>query len=85
MVETVGTVEKVFFVCRVLVTEHIIVLVHDIYDRDFVHKLTRREHVGPRISDYQTQLPWQLFLVTFETVKDVYLSAQVKILVHVQG
>ncbi len=39
MVRTVGTVEKVFFVCRVLAREHVIVLVHDIFDRGFVRKL----------------------------------------------
>jgi hypothetical protein len=35
VVGTVWTVEKVFFVCRVLATEHLIVLVHDIFDREF--------------------------------------------------
>ena len=39
VIGAVGTVENVFFVCRVLATEHLIVLVHDIFDRGFVHKL----------------------------------------------
>ena len=44
----VGTVEKVLFVCRVLPSEHLIVLVHDIFDRGFVHKLVDhyRNHVS---------------------------------------
>ena len=33
VVGTVGTVEKVFFVCRVLDTERLIVLVHDVFER----------------------------------------------------
>ncbi len=39
VVGVVGTVEKVFLVCRVLVTEHLIVLVHDIFDRGSVRTL----------------------------------------------
>ncbi len=45
---TVGTVEKVVFVCRVLASEHLIVLVHDILDRGFVRELVHhdRNHVS---------------------------------------
>ncbi len=39
VIEVVGTVENVFFVCRVLPSEHLIVLVHDIFDRGFEHEL----------------------------------------------
>ena len=44
----VGTVEKVFFVCRVLPSEHLIVLVHDIFDRGLVRELVDhdRNHVS---------------------------------------
>ena len=43
----VGTVEKVFFVCR-LASEHLIVLVHDIFDRGLVRELVDhdRNHVS---------------------------------------
>jgi hypothetical protein len=45
---SVGTVEKVFFVYRALPWEHLIVLVHDIFDRGFVHELVHhdRNHVS---------------------------------------
>ncbi len=48
VVGTVGTVEKVFFVCSVLATEHLIVLVHDIFDRGFVREIVDhyRNHVS---------------------------------------
>jgi hypothetical protein len=48
VIGTVGTVEKVFFVCRVLPSEHLIVLVHDIFDRRLVHELVDhdRNHVS---------------------------------------
>jgi len=48
MVGAVGTVEKVFFVSRVLASEHLIELVHDILDRGFVRELVHhdRNHVS---------------------------------------
>ena len=48
MLGDVGTVEKVFFVYRVLPSEHLIVLVHDIFDRGLVHELVdhARNHVN---------------------------------------
>ena len=49
MTDCVGTVEKVFFVYRVLVTEYLIVLVHDIFDRGLVRELASdhdRNHVS---------------------------------------
>ena len=45
----VGTVEKVLFVCRVLPSEHLIVLVHDIFDRGFVRELV--DHYGYHVSE----------------------------------
>ena len=39
MVGNVGTVEKVFFVCRVFVTQHLMVLVHDIFDSGLALKV----------------------------------------------
>jgi hypothetical protein len=39
VVGVVGTVEKVFFVCLILATEHLIVLLHDIVERGFVRVL----------------------------------------------
>ena len=36
VVGDVGTVEKVLFVCLILATEHLIVLLHDIVKRGFV-------------------------------------------------
>ena len=43
-----GSVEKVCFVSSILVTEHLIVLVHDIFDRGFVHEFVDHygDHVG---------------------------------------
>ena len=54
LVRTVRTVEKVFFVCSILATEHLIVLVHDIIDRGFQVVLELvdhyRNHVSVRVS-----------------------------------
>jgi hypothetical protein len=36
LVGSVGSVEKVFFVCLILTTEHLIVLLNDIVEREFV-------------------------------------------------
>ena len=45
---SVGTVENFFFVSRVLPSEHLIVLVHDIFDRGLVRELVDhdRNHVS---------------------------------------
>ncbi len=62
---TVGTVEKVFFVCRVLVSEHLIVLVHDFFDRGFVRELVDhdrnhvREGVWVKINFWKLSHPWE--------------------------
>ncbi len=60
---TVGTVEKVFFVCR-LVSEHLIVLVHDIFDRGLVRELDHdRNHVSEgvwvKINFWKLSRPWE--------------------------
>jgi hypothetical protein len=51
LVGVVGTVEKVFFLYfqLILVTEHLIVLVHDIFYRGFVHELV--DHYGDHVSE----------------------------------
>jgi len=36
---SVGTVEKAFFVCLTLATEHLIVILHDLVERGFVRVL----------------------------------------------
>ena len=46
-VRVLGTVEKVCFVCMIPPTEHLIVLVHDVFERGIVHVLVNhyRYHV----------------------------------------
>ena len=47
-VRVLGTVEKVCFVCMIPPTEHLIVLVHDVFGRGLVHVLVNhyRYHVS---------------------------------------
>ena len=48
VVGDVGTIEKVFFVCLILVTEHLIVILHDIVESGVVRVLidNYRYHVS---------------------------------------
>jgi len=52
VVEVVGTIEKFFskVVCLILPTEHLIVLVHDIVERGFVHVLVESVTIMDAIS-----------------------------------
>ena len=50
VLNTLGTVEKVCFVSSILVTEHLIVLFHDIFDGGFVHVIDHyRYHVSETV------------------------------------